>query len=118
VFKNTILHGFKNNSSFDVIPSHRKWLGLNGYKHFAQRVKQHMANIRTKGGFEGSDLYNDSQDLYTGIEHLRKLMLGKKLLSCKEPGHEFTADFSENGPNSGLAFGSLLEIQNIASAAE
>ena len=77
-----------------------------------------MANIRTKGGFEGSDLYNDSQDLYTGIEHLRKLMLGKKLLSCKEPGHEFTADFSENGPNSGLAFGSLLEIQNIASAAE
>jgi hypothetical protein len=117
VFKNSVLNGFKDNTDFETVPFKRKFLGLNGYRHFAETVKKNLANIRPLGGFSASDIYTDSQALYTQIIDLRNIMFDRKLLSCTQANTEIPADFSENGPNGGLAFGSLLEINNIANAA-
>lgn len=61
VFLNSVVHGFKDNTNFDVLPRHRKFLGLNGYKFFATQMKKNLGNIRSKGGFDSTNIFSDSQ---------------------------------------------------------
>ena len=116
VFKNALIKGFKNTDDIFVQPLERKFLGLEGYIHFANQTLLNINNIKPMGGANSKTIFNEALDIDTNINYLRIFMEDKKLKSCTTPNVEFESDFSTIGYNSTLMIRAMDEIKLITRA--